>query len=584
MFWSRTNGAPGNEDALLQQLIDLRTTSRDTNAGAPIYYGLVNVNMTNRLRGVGDLDKGQAALGNISRGSFDYQRHLMAHEFGHALKRPHAVHSAFGRWTNNAGVASAGSVQGHCREYADDTTVNFPMDMHPVLGRMPVLGPLTQGADKQIWGADHYSGTLINPFFWFDVMSYCYDEPGTTEWPWISKYTYTNIQNRVINLWGRGGAPGPAFAEPLLLQYLLVRGQINLLSNTVGWLPAFPFDSDVTPPSPDPGDYALVLLDQFDNVLGQIPFTPRTTLVEFGVFPEAGWFSIPVPLTPDLAHAVITWQGVPLGELTRSANAPVVQVLAPNGGEVFGDEAISVRWISNDADGDPLWHLIQFSPDNGATWETIAIDWDGTSYDIPPDTLPASSAARIRVIASDGLRTGSDTSDGAFVVLNHGPAVAILAPTGGELFFGEQMIVFEATANDLEDGELTGANLQWASDRDGMLGTGAMLLREVIALSEGAHVITVKATDSAGMTNSASVNIVVSYDEPPRLNIAQVLTDVLLWWPSTATNYHLQKATALPGTWSNVTNATQVTDDRIEVTLPSNEAAKFYRLTKPWLE
>jgi hypothetical protein len=118
-------------------------------------------------------------------------------------------------------------------------------------------------------------------------------------------------------------------------------------------------------------------------------------------------------------------------------------------------------------------------------------------------------------------------------------------------------------------------------DRDGLLGTGALLLREVSTLSEGTHLITVTATDSGGLTNAATANIRIAHEEPPLLAIERMLPDVLLSWPVTATNYHLQRAASLPGVWSNVTNAVQTVDDKAQVTLPASDPAKFFRLIKP---
>jgi hypothetical protein len=399
----------------------------------------------------------------------------------------------------------------------------------------------------------------------------------------MSKYTFTNIQNRIINLFGPGGAPPPALVSPKSSpgNYLLVRGEVSLTSSAMEWLPSFPFVSDPVPPLPMPGDYALLLLDQFDVPVLEIPFQPEVPMVERGVFPDTGSFSIAVPANPQIVRAVVLKQGIPIGQITASANPPTVQVLFPNGGEAFDNAPITVQWIGSDLDGDPLWYLIQFSPDNGVTWQTIAIDWDGTGYTIPADTLPATTQGRIRVIASDGFRTGSDASDGSFVVLNHAPAVAILSPAPGELYFGAQSIVFEANANDLDDGALSGTNVVWRSDRDGLLGTGPMLLRDVSTLSEGAHVVTVTAIDSGGLTNTATVNVNIAHEEPPRLAIERMLPDVLLSWPVTATNYHLQGALSLPGSWIDITNTVQTAGDKAQVTLPAGSPAKFFRLTRP---
>ena len=65
----------------------------------------------------------------------------------------------------------------------------------------------------------------------------------------------------------------------------------------------------------------------------------------------------------------------------------------------------------------------------------------------------------------------------------------------------DQQIFLDATANDLKDGTLNGTNVQWYSDRDGAVGSGAIVNFDAQTLSEGRHTITVTAFDSEGLTN-----------------------------------------------------------------------------------
>ena len=86
---------------------------------------------------------------------------------------------------------------------------------------------------------------------------------------------------------------------------------------------------------------------------------------------------------------------------------------------------------------------------------------------------------------------------------NSAPTVTIQSPTDGATSFSP--VVLSATASDAQDGELTTA-ITWTSDVDGTLtpaGNGE------VALSLGAHVITASASDSAGLSGSASVSIEV---------------------------------------------------------------------------
>jgi hypothetical protein len=113
-------------------------------------------------------------------------------------------------------------------------------------------------------------------------------------------------------------------------------------------------------------------------------------------------------------------------------------------------------------------------------------------------------------MASAGFNATTDESNGPFSVPNNAPEVSILSPTDSDLFIGTQLIFFQGAAIDREDLRLTGANLEWRSDKDGLLGTGEILNLEATELSRGDHTITVTATDSSGLTATTSVNISIN--------------------------------------------------------------------------
>jgi hypothetical protein len=92
-------------------------------------------------------------------------------------------------------------------------------------------------------------------------------------------------------------------------------------------------------------------------------------------------------------------------------------------------------------------------------------------------------------------------------ILNTPPAVTITSPAPGSTWPPGATVTFSGSAQDAEDGVLTGASLVWTSTIDGPLGTGVSLAR---VLTAGAHTITLTATDAHGATAAASVAIVVS--------------------------------------------------------------------------
>ncbi len=580
MNWGTNHPVESN---MLQSLSLMRTLdivgsffNGNTNAGRQLYYGFA------QRSGM----RGQAAgiPGTISCGNFnvtnpnDFQRHLAEHEIGHTLGRHHAVFGTqYSYKETNAGVITTNYyTAGLCNDFGGTNAPAFPMLPFPGIGNAPLLGPLDSGEDKKVFGYDSYTNLIINPYATFDLMSYCHNYPNTTPWPWASRYTYTNLMNTIINRFGAGGAPPPTFNFGQD-QLLVIRGQIDLRHDDVSFAPFVIVPTPVLPPLPPPGEFLLQLFDDLGQVVTQISFQPDDALYE-DIFDTTVHFTVSVPYDPSIRSMMLFRNGLPIGQRIATPNAPAVHVVSPNGGEVLGDTAL-VQWTSSDLDGDALTHTVQFSRDGGNSWQTLIADWPDRYYLLDTQFLPATTVGKIRVIATDGFNTALDETDGFFTIGNHAPHVFISTPGDQQMFVGHDQLLLQASAYDTEDGMLTG--IVWTSSLDGALGTGELLVHDAATLTEGTHTLTATATDQAGLTNVATVSITIYRDLPPLLVIDRLVTDVVLSWPVAATNYHLQRALSLPGAWVNVTNATQIVDDKVQVTLPASTPDKFFRLTKP---
>ncbi|MCH8120679.1 MAG: hypothetical protein IIC00_13260 [Planctomycetes bacterium] len=104
------------------------------------------------------------------------------------------------------------------------------------------------------------------------------------------------------------------------------------------------------------------------------------------------------------------------------------------------------------------------------------------------------------------------TVDGETPTPNDQPVVSITSPADGLTFDSGDIILFEGTANDTEDGDIS-ASLVWTSNIDetiSPIGKGDSFFT---TLSDGNHTITASVTDSGDKTGSASVNITVG--SPP---------------------------------------------------------------------
>jgi formylglycine-generating enzyme required for sulfatase activity len=432
---------------------------------------------------------GKAAFSGLVA-SGEAARYVMAHELGHCLGRPHS--------TNNW-------VVGPCWELAMTTEI-FPY-IYNINGQMrATMGYMDLGENRLIYGLDTSSSTPIvqYPNINFELMSYC--DPGNR---WISDYTYERILIGINTKFGSSTRMQHAESRTSETQcYLVVRGMVNFDNNTAELSP-FTYISNpiVVPSEPNIGDYTLELLDGSDHLIISVNFQPMEYTVDSSEDSRFGSFIIPVPADPNIKRAIVIHDANAIGSITASNNPPTVQVLSPNGGEVFDGNQLTIEWIGNDLDGDNLTYVVNYSSDGGGTWKTIAVDWPDPNLTIERKFIKATNMGLIRVIASDGFNTATDESDSVFTVLNNAPEVVLFRPETNAIFDANQPILFEASALDREDGRLNDSNLVWTSSIDGSLGTGSVLTRDSNSLSRGYHTITVTATDSGGLTASTSVNI-----------------------------------------------------------------------------
>ena len=202
-------------------------------------------------------------------------------------------------------------------------------------------------------------------------------------------------------------------------------------------------------------------------------------------------------------------------------SSDLVTIIFPNGGESLSGAATNISWNSRDLDGDALTYFVLFSPDRGVTWKTLTADHPATSLEVPLDALGQTRLGLIRVQASDGFNTGEDVSDATFITPNIPPEVQILSPFNGDIFEGVQLVVFQASSSDAEDGVLADSRLRWTSNIDGLLGSGTTLEIEVSELAERNHTITLAGTDSSGAMTVVRVNISI-YRVAPIQNLPMV--------------------------------------------------------------
>ncbi len=177
------------------------------------------------------------------------------------------------------------------------------------------------------------------------------------------------------------------------------------------------------------------------------------------------------------------------------------------------------------------------SPANGSTFKTAdQIQFTGVASDFDQGSLTGSIAwtsSRDGAIGSGGTFTrrlskgthtitasitdangSTRTAVASITVTNTPPVVSISGPANGASYKTADLIQFNGTASDFEQGSLS-SSIAWSSNRDGALGSGATLSRR---LTKGTHTITASIIDADGATTAATVTITVA-NTPPTVSL-----------------------------------------------------------------
>jgi len=211
-------------------------------------------------------------------------------------------------------------------------------------------------------------------------------------------------------------------------QALLVRGQITKDGEVI--LKPFHILQDATLDLREgaTGDYYIVLVDAKGDEMNRWGF--EVIFYSFG----------PPPKLPEEIDVVyfsykVEWQegvrrvelqdsnGHVLASRDISANAPEVRVIYPNGGEVWGEgKTYTIRWEAADQDGDDLTYSLAVSKDVGETWIPVDLDLTSTEYELRTAGMVSSDSYIVKVMVTDGVNSGEDTSDSIFTVQAEGGA------------------------------------------------------------------------------------------------------------------------------------------------------------------
>jgi hypothetical protein len=303
-------------------------------------------------------------------------------------------------------------------------------------------------------------------------------------------------------------AAKPAAALQVGGDFLSVAGTIIPSTNSASIVRLRHAASVAAVPALIPGDYSIRLFNAANAQLADYPFTPASDSSENQI--GALGFSQVVSFVAGTRQVKIIRlsDGKVLTSTAISANPPVVSNVALLGAPNPVAGTVTLGWSASDPDGDSLTFDIFYSRDGGATWQPVRSGVAAPSVTIDSAQLGGSGNAILRVVASDGANTGQADS-APFTVAAKPPTPMILTPGNGTHIHYGQLVNFSGAAIDLQDGGVTGAGLVWSTPA-GTLGTGEQI--SSTSLPVGANVITLTATNSASLSASTTVTVIVDDD------------------------------------------------------------------------
>ncbi len=181
------------------------------------------------------------------------------------------------------------------------------------------------------------------------------------------------------------------------------------------------------------GDYVLELRDASGMAIRSVPFNARTVTgdgllddgTRFSTLDDVFEFVVSDP--PVYESFAVMRDGVELGSVSRSRNAPSISVSGPSWDMFDDDGTISVSWVGSDADGDDLVYRVFYSTNGGSFYKKMFRMTEAASKSFSATWLRGSSRARIGVSVSDGTRSVFAETP-IFSVAGHAPEVCGHAP------------------------------------------------------------------------------------------------------------------------------------------------------------
>lgn len=412
-----------------------------------------------------------------------------AHEIGHFLGRQHPVEGA-----------------AECGHSATDPDYPYFLSFigPGILGPVASLHPDTDlaGFDRgdtsfSIPMSHHYGQNA------FDYMGYC----GPPKW--ISDYTYNHLYSCLLRGLpgitpgcGPSGGAGPVVLPPG--DWLTVFGNIVPGAARADFTTQRA-DRIFSSPPRMPGTYSIRMIGAGGVTLADYPFTPEAVADTEGVGAALSFGQVvPFVAGTQSIQIVDTSANRVIGGKTVPPHRPAISNVVLQGLSDPATGMVTIGWTASDADGVPLTFDIFFTRDKGVSLQPLMLGVSDTSAQINTADL-AGGPAQFRVVATDGVNSASADTP-LFTLANKLPNPRILTPGDGATIHVGQLVNLEGEATDAQDGVIPETGLAW-STAGRSLGSGPKL--SITDLPAGINQITLTATNSLGLSNTATANVTV---------------------------------------------------------------------------
>ncbi|OAI41416.1 hypothetical protein AYO38_03805 [bacterium SCGC AG-212-C10] len=230
-----------------------------------------------------------------------------------------------------------------------------------------------------------------------DLMSYCSQR-------WISPYTYKKLFE--ANFFESAAQAVQPAAET---NAIVISGSAKADGSAGTLDPAYIVTTEGTslPASNPQGNHCL----RFTGAGPQTDFCFNLTFKtsEDGDTLTQEAFSLKVALPTGVTRVALRRGATELAAIQASAAAPAVNITAPADGSTWTGQR-TITWTGTDGDSNALTYSVFYSADGGVSWFPIAVDATTPTLSLNTDQLQGSTNAMFRVVATDGLKTTTDTT------------------------------------------------------------------------------------------------------------------------------------------------------------------------------